>query len=96
LWAGLPIVTKSGRSFPARVAGSLLHAIGMPDLVTDTAQAYEDLALALATDPARLAAVKAKLAANRRATPLFDSEAFARAIEAAYDGIYERHLSDPE
>lgn len=96
LWAGLPIVTRSGRSFPARVAGSLLHAIGLPELVTDTADAYEKLALALATDPARLAAVKAKLAANRRTTPLFDSEAFTREIETAYDGIYERHLHKPE
>ena len=90
LWAGLPLVTKTGRSFPARVAGSLLHAVGMPELVTDTAEAYERLALDLATDPVRLAGVKAKLAANRLITPLFDSEAFTRDIESAYDLMYDR------
>lgn len=91
LWAGLPLLTRPGRSFPARVAGSLLHAIGMPELVAGTLEAYEQLALVLATDPGRMAAAKAKLAANRLTTPLFDSEGFARDIEAAYDEMQARH-----
>lgn len=88
LWAGLPIVTRSGSSFPARVAGSLLGAIGLPELVTQTPEAYEALALDLATRPDRLAATKAKLAANRLTTPLFDSEGFTRDIERLYDALY--------
>jgi predicted O-linked N-acetylglucosamine transferase (SPINDLY family) len=81
LWAGLPIVTKLGKSFVARVAGSLLHAIGLPELVTETDEAYEDLALELATNPAKLAAVREKLAANRLTTPLFDTERYTRDFE---------------
>jgi predicted O-linked N-acetylglucosamine transferase (SPINDLY family) len=88
LWAGLPLVTRPGRSFPARVAASLLQAIGLPELVTDSAEAYEQLALALATDSARLAAVTAKLAANRAAMPLFDTAQFTRDVESAYDKMY--------
>jgi predicted O-linked N-acetylglucosamine transferase (SPINDLY family) len=94
LWAGLPLITKPGQSFAARVAASLLNAIGMPELVTDSLDTYEELALALATNPVRLATLKTKLAANRLATPLFDSEAFTREIEKAYDAIFERQLQE--
>jgi predicted O-linked N-acetylglucosamine transferase (SPINDLY family) len=61
LWAGLPVVTLKGRSFAARLAASLLHAVGLPELVTHNARDYEALALQLATDPARLARLRAKL-----------------------------------
>jgi predicted O-linked N-acetylglucosamine transferase (SPINDLY family) len=91
LWAGLPIVTRLGESFAARVAGSLLHAIGMPELVTETALDYERMALDLATNPDRLATTKAKLAANRMTTPLFDTEQSARHIECAYELAYDRY-----
>ncbi|MFA7604169.1 MAG: tetratricopeptide repeat protein, partial [Novosphingobium sp.] len=62
LWAGLPVVTLAGRQFAARVAASLLHAVGLPDLTTTSEQAYEALALELATRPDKLADVKARLA----------------------------------
>ena len=82
----------------ARVAGSLLTAIDLPELVTETAQEYERLALELATNPDRLAQVKAKLAANRLTTPLFDTAAFTRGLENAYDamhqGLVTRHAAD--
>jgi len=90
LWSGLPIVTRAGKSFAARVAASLLGAIGLPELVTETEADYQGLALGLATDPARLLAIKAKLAANRLTAPLFDSRRFARDIEAAYVLAYRR------
>ena len=93
LWAGLPMVTKPGSSFPSRVGASLLHAIGMHELVTETAAAYEQLALDLATDPDRLAQVRAKLEANRPTAPLFDTLRFARNIERAYELAYERCLA---
>ncbi len=87
LWAGLPVLTKSGGSFAARVAGSLLHAVGLPELVTDTEQAYEALAFELATNPARLAAIKAKLAQNRATAPLFDTQLFTRNTERLFEGL---------
>jgi predicted O-linked N-acetylglucosamine transferase (SPINDLY family) len=92
LWGGLPLVTKMGRSFPSRVAASLLTAIGLPELVTASPDAYEQLALDLATNRDRLRAVKAKLAANRLTTPLFDTEAFTRHIEHGYEMAYDRYF----
>jgi predicted O-linked N-acetylglucosamine transferase (SPINDLY family) len=90
LWSELPLVTKTGSGFAARVAASLLRAIGMPELVTASAEEYEQLALGLAADRTRLAAIKAKLAANRLTTPLFDTDGFTRALERAYDLAYDR------
>ncbi len=84
LWAGLPLVTRMGRSFAARVAASLLHAVDLPELVTQSDEAYEELALALARDPTRLTALRARLAANRLTTPLFDTARFTRDIEAIF------------
>lgn len=90
LLAGLPVLTCSGRSFAARVAGSLLRAIGLPELITDNLEDYEALALALARDPERLGALRQRLAANRLTHPLFDTDRFRRHIEAAYIGMWER------
>ena len=71
-------------TFAARVAGSLLHAIGLPELVTHTLSDYEALALRLARDPAALAALRDRLERNRLTTPLFDTERYTRNMEAAY------------
>jgi predicted O-linked N-acetylglucosamine transferase (SPINDLY family) len=90
LWAGVPVVTRSGEAFAARMAGSLLHAIGMPELITSTPEDYVALAVRLGSDPAYLAATKAKLAANRATQPLFDTERFRKHIEAAYVAMWER------
>lgn len=82
LWAGVPMITLVGQTFAARVGGSLLHAAGLPDLVTDTPADYEALALALAHDPARLAEVRARTAAARHTSALFDTIRFTRHWEA--------------
>jgi protein O-GlcNAc transferase len=74
LWAGLPIVTCLGTTFAGRVAASLLTAIGLPELVTHTLADYEALALGLAREPQRLAAIREKLARNRATHALFDIE----------------------
>jgi protein O-GlcNAc transferase len=84
LWAGLPVITLIGKSFPSRVAASLLHNIGLPELITTTKLAYEALAIELATDPQKLTSIKKKLAENRLKTPLFNSLLFSSHIEAAY------------
>ena len=83
LWAGLPLLTLAGRSFGGRMAGSLLRAVGLPELVTHTPQDYEDAAVRLATHPGELAELRARLARNRLTEPLFDSPRFARDFEAA-------------
>lgn len=88
LMAGLPVVTYLGGAFPSRVAGSLLHAINMPDLVADSVEGYEALALRLATHPEQLAEVKARLAANRGTTALFDTAEFCRQLENVYTTIW--------
>jgi predicted O-linked N-acetylglucosamine transferase (SPINDLY family) len=91
LWAGLPVVTCLGATFAGRVAASLLKAAGLKDLVTANLADYETLALALARDPARLAALKAKLASERQSCPLFDTPRFTRQIESAYVTMWERY-----
>jgi predicted O-linked N-acetylglucosamine transferase (SPINDLY family) len=93
LWSGLPVLTRIGDSFAGRVAASLLHAIGLPDLVTTTAQDYEALAVALAASPDRLHALRARLEANRLTTPLFDTARFARHLEAAFEAMHARALA---
>lgn len=92
LWAGLPLVTCMGLSFPARVAASLLQAIGLPELVTHSLEDYEQLALSLALNPDRLASIRAKLARNRTTHALFDTRRFCRHIETAYTRMWERYL----
>jgi len=91
LWVGLPVLTYPGDTFPSRVAASLLNAVGMPELITTTAAEYEALAIALATQPARLQAFKDRLMANRAAAPLFDTELFARNLEDAYLKMIDAH-----
>jgi predicted O-linked N-acetylglucosamine transferase (SPINDLY family) len=84
LWAGLPVLTCLGEVFPGRVAASLLQAAGLAELVTETAEQYQATALALARDPVRLQALKARLAKNRTTAPLFDTARFTRNLEAAF------------
>ena len=91
LWAGLPVVTSAGRQFAARVSASLLHAIGLPELVTESDEAYEALCHELAATPGKLAAIRERLAGNRLTAPLFDSELYTRRIEAAYQAAFQRH-----
>jgi predicted O-linked N-acetylglucosamine transferase (SPINDLY family) len=91
LWAGVPVLTCPGETFPARVAASLLQAVGLPELITDTLEEYEERAVRLAMQPGELAELYAKLADNRLRTPLFDTERFARHLERAYEMMWERH-----
>jgi predicted O-linked N-acetylglucosamine transferase (SPINDLY family) len=90
LWMGLPLITLPGSTFPSRVAASLLSAMRVPELVTSSLAEYEDLVVALARNPERLAEIKAKLARNRDTAPLFDAAQFARHLESAYTTMWER------
>lgn len=90
LWAGVPIVTCSGSTFASRVAGSVLRAVGMPELITEDLDGYFDLASRLANDPAGLAAVRAKLARNRAGAALFDVPAYTRDLEGLFRSMWSR------
>ena len=85
------MLTCLGETFAGRVAASLLNAIDLPELITTTSEAYEQMAIDLATHPEQLAIIKRKLAENRLSTPLFDTKRFTRHIEAAYAAVYERY-----
>ena len=87
LWAGLPLITCRGEAFSARVAASLLEAIDLPELVAADLKTYESLARKLADDPARLIAIRKKIARNQ--APLSDGDRFRQKLEAAYTKMWE-------
>jgi predicted O-linked N-acetylglucosamine transferase (SPINDLY family) len=93
LWAGLPVLTYLGRSFSARMCGSLLNAIGLPELVASSQQDYESLAISIGRDPAKILELKGKLDENRLTTQLFNTKLFTQNIEFAYAKSYERYQS---
>jgi protein O-GlcNAc transferase len=93
LWAGVPLITRKGTTFAGRVAASLLAAIGLGELVTESAEEFEALAVKLARDPEALEKLRAKLAMNRDKSALFDTDRFRRNIEAAYMHMWERWLA---
>ena len=94
LWAGLPVLTCVGEAFASRVAASLLNAVNLPELITQTQAEYEALAIEMALQPEKLEAIKAKLQFNRLAEPLFDCKLFTKHIEDAYTQMYERYHAD--
>jgi len=94
LWAGLPVLTRIGEAFAARVAASLLTAIDMPELIVSTQEHYEALAIEIACNPEKLAAIKAKLTENRLIMPLFDTQLFTGFIETAYIRMYQRYRDE--
>jgi predicted O-linked N-acetylglucosamine transferase (SPINDLY family) len=90
LWAGVPVLACAGATFASRVAGSLLHAVGLPELITHSIGDYEALALRLAGERTLLSRLRQQLARNRRTFPLFDTDRFARHLDAAYAAMWER------
>lgn len=82
LWAGLPVLTKLGEQFAARVSGSLLHAAELPGLACETLEQYEATALRLATDETAMAAIRQRLIDNKAQKPLFDTALYMRHFEA--------------
>jgi predicted O-linked N-acetylglucosamine transferase (SPINDLY family) len=96
LWGGVPLLTRTGRSFASRVAASLLKAIGLEDLITSTAGEYETVAVRLATHPEEIARLKRGLIERRNSAPLFDTPRFTRQIEEAYRRVYERYQNGLE
>nr|HPR44293.1 hypothetical protein [Ottowia sp.] len=91
LWAGLPVLTQLGHSFAGRMAASLLDAVGLPELITRDAAAYEQMALKLATTPELLRELRERLERHRATSPLFNTARFTRHLERAYEMIWARH-----
>lgn len=89
LWSGVPLLTVRGDTFVGRMAASMLHAVGLPEMVTEDLAAYESLALRLATEPGLLSDIRQKLRTNLRTAPLFDTGRFRRHIEQAYITMVE-------
>jgi predicted O-linked N-acetylglucosamine transferase (SPINDLY family) len=94
LWAGLPVVTCVGDTFPSRVAGSLLSTLSLPELITYNLEAYYQLALSLAEDRQKLAALRNKLVTNRDRSPLFDSARYTRDLEQLFQRLFNE-CTDP-
>ena len=92
LWVGLPVLSCAGESFAGRMAASLLRAVGLPELISDSLEQYEELAVALARDAPRLAALRNRLIEGRDRSALFDSARFARHLERGLRTIHQRHL----
>ena len=90
LWAGVPVLTKMGKSFAARVAGSMLYSLNIPELVTTTEEDYEYLALSIATNPDKLKKLKTKLAINRKSASLFDSLKYTKNLEKAFKVAFNK------
>jgi predicted O-linked N-acetylglucosamine transferase (SPINDLY family) len=93
LWAGLPVLTRVGETFAGRVAASLLHAAGLPELVAPTAATYRAAALSLSHDRAALDALRDHLAARRTDCALFDTTRSTRAVESAFRAMWQRHAA---
>ncbi len=93
LLAGCPVLTYAGNAFSARVAGSLLQAVGLPELVTTTWEEYQSIALDLARNPLRFAELRARLNVNRATSSLFKMDVFARNIEEAYIKMWAIHTA---
>ena len=90
LWAGVPVIALQGRGFAARVSSSVVNAAGLPELITGSLVQYESLLAELCADPGRLLALRARVAAGVRTSPLFDTAGFTRALEQAYTRMWSR------
>jgi len=96
LFSGLPIITIIGESFQSRVCSSLLTTIGLKELITNSYDEYENLAINIAKNPQKLKLIKDNLKINIKNSPLFKSKFYAENLEKAYISIYERHNNNLE
>ena len=92
LWAGVPLVTILGDTFPARVGPSLVQAAGVPELIVRDLDEYRRLSLDLARNPERLAGLRARLRANRATAPFFDTDRSVRDLESLYEKMWQRRV----
>ena len=91
LWMGVPVLTMAGRSFTARVCGSLVRAAGAPELVCETAEAFVERAVALGLDRPALTRLHDKLRTGRDSNVLFDTPNTMRSLEARYAEMWQAY-----
>jgi predicted O-linked N-acetylglucosamine transferase (SPINDLY family) len=91
VWAGVPLITRSGKTFASRVAGSILTTIGLPELIVEDDAAYEALALRVYNDRAYLADLKRRVEEGVQNGPLYNAELYARHFEQVLSAVYESH-----
>jgi predicted O-linked N-acetylglucosamine transferase (SPINDLY family) len=96
LWAGVPVITFTGQTFASRVAASLVHAVGLPELACTDIEHYARTVVELAHDPDRRAAMRQQLERARADSPLFDSLRFTRDFEALLLRMMQRHVDGLE
>ena len=94
LWSGLPVITKIGQTFASRVGASLLNAVDLPELITETDEDYKNLAIELGLNPEKISKIKLKLENNKLNKPLFNTKLFTKNIESAYTEIYKKNVSN--
>lgn len=94
LWTGVPLITQMGHSFASRLAGSLLKSVGLENLIVSNLEQYEAMAVDLAMDAGKLAAVKLRLIENRQIYPLFNMKLYVDHFEDALSQMYERYHAD--
>ena len=92
LWMGIPIITKIGNSYSARMASSLLKSIDLPELITTSSESYEKLALDLSTNPQKLKILKKKLKMNLKNKPLFNTKIFTKHFENGLEQVFENYM----
>jgi predicted O-linked N-acetylglucosamine transferase (SPINDLY family) len=95
LWAGLPLITIAGEAFASRVAASLLHAVGLPDLVTKNQKQYQDLAVSLGNNVLNLNSIKLRLSENLAQSPLFDVKKYTYDLETLYIDAFNSSINSP-
>ena len=96
LWAGVPVLTCQARTFSGRVASSLLTALGLTELIVDTLEEYESLALQLAENPDKIGSIKKKLRENVQGFPLFNTPRYLVQLEAAYTKMWQQSLKSED
>lgn len=92
LWVGVPVLTRRGNTFASRVASSILKAIGLSELITQTVEEYESLASKVAENPEILHEIMLKLEANKAKTQLFNTREVAANLERLFLKAYERYI----
>ena len=93
MWSGLPIITKQGNQFAARVASSLLSALDLNELITQTEDEYENLIIDYASQPLKLKKINEKLNKNKNIKPLFNTEQYTRDFELILLKAYKLYLN---
>ena len=91
LWAGCPVLTRPGETFASRVAGSLNHYLGMPELLVRDDDAFIATAVRLGNDRDALARLRTHLEAQRDTSGLFDMEVYAHDFAALLREMDQRH-----